>query len=49
MEINDIRKMTEVYVCQRCSMAFIFKADVEDHKRETGHIEFLYNSLEDLR
>ena len=49
MEIEDIRKMSEVYICQRCSMAFIFKDDVEDHKRDTGHMEFLHTALEDLR
>jgi len=46
---DDIRKIDELYVCQRCSMAFLFKDDIEGHRKRTGHREILYTSLDSLR
>jgi len=49
MNKDDILKMDELYVCQQCFSAFLFKDEVEDHKRKTGHPEIIYTSLEEWR
>jgi len=49
MNVDDIRKMDELYVCQSCSGVFLFKDDADSHKLETGHTEIEYRSLEELR
>ena len=49
MNVDDLRKMDEVYVCNQCARAFLFKDDIEEHKKETGHVEIFYASLDNLR
>jgi len=49
MEVDDLRKISELYVCQQCAAQFLFKDDVEDHVQESGHKKILYASLDDLR
>lgn len=45
-KLQMLERLDTIYICAKCKMSFLFKADTEDHSRLWGHGDFASIPLE---